>query len=311
MKTCGWWLTFCCAALLSAYGTPSASAQAVDRALSASLTAGESCTVAGDCSAGEVCCLAGFLGTCTALQPGAACPLPDLVVDADTALASLSLSSELFSEGSCAIEEGCVSAPGTRRLLRFGTETANLGDTDIILGDPSGQPGFEFSACHGHYHFEGYAEYQLLTLTGQVAASGHKQAFCLLDSVRVRSDAAVSPRYNCEFQGIQAGWSDVYGADLDCQWVDVTNVPPGGYRLRIIVNPERTLPESNFDNNVAEIALTITSNGEVIAGLPAVPGLTYWGMFLLAAGLSGLGQWAKRASCASRNVKSSRLPSWW
>ena len=41
----------------------------------------------------------------------------------------------------------------------------------------------------------------------------------------------------CSDQGIQAGWADVYGAHLDCQWIDVTDVPAGIYTLEIEVNP--------------------------------------------------------------------------
>jgi hypothetical protein len=49
----------------------------------------------------------------------------------------------------------------------------------------------------------------------------------------------------------------VYGSGLDCQWVDITSVPNGDYLLRISINPDRVLPESNFDNNVAEVPVRI------------------------------------------------------
>ncbi|HKO93574.1 MAG TPA: lysyl oxidase family protein, partial [Polyangiaceae bacterium] len=128
------------------------------------------CSSNADCAAGQTCCPGGFLGTCQALAPGAACVLPDLTVDAETARASMFFSFQDFPPGSCALEEGCVDGPGRRRLLSFATETANIGGSDIVLGNPETTPGFEFAACHGHYHFEGYAEYQLLDATGSVAA---------------------------------------------------------------------------------------------------------------------------------------------
>jgi hypothetical protein len=210
------------------------------------------------CSAGQVCCIAGLVGSCLTLEPGAACPLPDLTISAESALASLSVKSEFFALDSCAVKEACVAHPGQRRLLRFSTTTPNIGEIDLVLGDPASGKGFEYGACHGHYHFTGYARYELLDSTGSVVADGRKQAFCLLDSEPVGlPGAAATPRYHCGFQGLQRGWADTYADNLDCQWLDVTDVPDGQYSLRLSVNPDRILPESDFSNNVVEIPVTI------------------------------------------------------
>jgi hypothetical protein len=226
------------------------------------------CDADSDCAAGQTCCLAGFLGTCRLLGAGESCPLPDLTVSDAAAISSLRISTENFAAASCALVEGCVDAPGERRLLRFSTQTPNLGTADMVLGDPTEVPGFEFSACHGHYHFEGYAAYELTDASGTVVATGHKQAFCLLDSNRVLSTASTTPRFSCSFQGIQAGWADTYGSGLDCQWVDITDVPAGDYQLRIEINPEHTLPESDYSNNAVSIPVTIPgppTPGDVLA----------------------------------------------
>jgi len=230
------------------------------------------CATDADCGSGQTCCLAGFLGTCRALAPGEACPLPDLTVSDTAALQSMSIGTEIFNPGSCAIFEGCVAAPGARRLLRFSTQTPNIGQADMILGDPTSTGGFEFSTCHNHYHFNGYAAYELLDKAGTVVATGHKQAFCLLDLSPMPGTSS-APRYHCGFQGISAGWSDVYGSGLDCQWVDITGVPAGSYRLRITINGDRTLPESNYDNNMIEVPVTITPDvppppGDPLAACP-------------------------------------------
>jgi hypothetical protein len=44
---------------------------------------------------------------------------------------------------------------------------------------------------------------------------------------------------------------------LDCQWVDVTNVPAGNYFLEITVNPDQILLESNYGNNTSTIPVTL------------------------------------------------------
>ncbi|MEM9453663.1 MAG: lysyl oxidase family protein [Myxococcota bacterium] len=169
-----------------------------------------------------------------------------------------------FSEGDCEIYEGCVPEPGFRRLLRFDTRTPNAGSQDLVMGVPSNHPDlFHYSECHDHYHFDGYAYYDLLDLNGTVVATGHKQAFCLLDwTPWAWSDFGGD--YTCSNQGISLGWEDVYGSYLDCQYVDITDVPPGDYLLRVAVNlplPGTTvapLVERNYDNNVLEVPVTIT-----------------------------------------------------
>jgi hypothetical protein len=238
------------------------------------------CTTDSQCGTGETCCMAGFLGTCRTLAPGAACPLPDLTISVETAMSSMYIDHETFAPTSCALVEGCVDGAGDRRLLRFSTQTPNVGAADMIMGDPTTAPGFEFSACHGHYHFEGYANYELIDSLGAVAATGHKQAFCLLDLAAMPGTTS-PPRYHCSFQGISAGWSDVYGAGLDCQWVDITAVAPGAYTLRITINGEHTLPESDYSNNQIEVPVTIG------ADVPPVPGDP---LSACATGQSGLGR---------------------
>lgn len=255
-------------------GTLDVAAFELELAVQAPAAPSPVCSSNSDCAAGQTCCQGGFLGTCQNLALGAACSLPDLVVSAETARASLSSEFRAFPPGSCALEEGCVDGAGVRRLLRFSTQTANVGGSDIVLGDPGGTPGFEFAPCHGHFHFEGYAEYQLLDATGAVAAAGHKQAFCLLDSESVGVPGApASPRFHCQFQGIQRGWSDVYGSGLDCQWVDITAVPPGDYTLRIRVNPDRVIEEADYTNNSAEVPVRIDDTDALAACSDSARGL--------------------------------------
>lgn len=216
------------------------------------------CSSDAECGDAQVCCIAGRYGTCLSLDVGQTCPLPDLTVSAEAAAASFLIDEEVFPPDSCAIEEGCVTAAGRRRLLRFATMTPNIGEADLVLGRPEGTSGFEYAACHGHYHFEGYARYELVDRGGAIVATGHKQAFCLLDSARVDIPGApAAPRFHCEFQGIQRGWADIYDAVLDCQWVDITDVPEGEYLLRISINPERIIAESDFGNNTVEIPVAL------------------------------------------------------
>ena len=213
----------------------------------------DACPPASQCFGG-ICCP---LGTSCA---GGACALPDLTIDADQVGASAKVTIESFAADACEIVEGCIGAPGERTLLRFDLETPNVGAGDLELGVPGDAALFTYSDCHGHYHFNGYADYKLLDAAMNVVGTGHKQAFCLLDLEQVDPNASPTQKYNCDFQGIQAGWADVYSRDLPCQWVDVTGVAPGDYLLEVTVNGEQVLGEASYDNNHVLVPVTVPAN---------------------------------------------------
>jgi hypothetical protein len=185
------------------------------------------------------------------------CLLADLIIDEAYAQQTAELDTFNFQQGSCSFFEGCIAALGQRTLLRFSLRTPNAGIGDLFLGDPTGNDLFVYSPCHDHFHFEGYARYRLLDLEMNEVATGHKQAFCLLDFEQLSPNANPVAQYDCGWQGIQAGWADTYDKDLPCQWVDVTDVPPGQYLLEVIVNGDHTLGESDYTNNYALIPVTI------------------------------------------------------
>jgi hypothetical protein len=219
------------------------------------------CTPA--CAATECCSPRDGRFSCLPRHADGSCPAADIFIDPDQIEGRTSIEWQEFRDDSCEIAEACVGGTGMRRLLRFDTWTPNIGEADLFLGrTPAGGTStetFSWSACHGHHHFDSYAEYELLTPGACcVAGSGHKQAFCLIDLARhdssVGSDRAA---YNCGYQGIQRGWQDVYSAGLDCQFVDVTDVPAGDYILRIRVNVEHILLESDYSNNEINVPVHI------------------------------------------------------
>ena len=159
--------------------------------------------------------------------------------------------------------------PRARRLLQYCANASPLrGDgrfsdrwlrRDLIVGVPPAQgvsdARFSWSACHGHHHFNGYAQYELLDGDAVVVA-GRKQAFCILDTFQ-RDLAQPSHGYNCTNQGLTAGWGDIYTRSLPCQWLDVTELPAGTYTLRVTINPDQLLPESDLTNNVYTKEVTL------------------------------------------------------
>ena len=184
------------------------------------------------------------------------CPMPDLWVSEDRLTGSLFQEERNFNTQSCELLEGCVNGTGSRKLLRFDTTTPNTGVGDMHFGDPgSASDLFVWSPCHSHYHFDTYAYYDLRDADNNIVATGHKQAFCLMDFEPWTEGGR--GEYGCGYQGIAAGWADTYSAYLDCQWVDVTDVPPGDYLLTVRVNYERFVAESDYDNNSVQVPVTV------------------------------------------------------
>ncbi len=164
-----------------------------------------------------------------------------------------------FDPNDCTVLEGCVDA-GTRRLLMFTSQTRNVGAADLVLGDPSTNSLFVYYACHNHYHYQGFAEYRLRDMNSNLVVRGHKLGFCVEDVTRWDASASQNTRYDCNYQGIQRGWADVYSEDVPCQWLDITGLPGGTYILEMEVNPDHSLAESSYDNNLVQMEVTFDSD---------------------------------------------------
>jgi len=190
--------------------------------------------------------------------------LPDLTIDEARLQSSAVVKTAVFKSTDCAIVEGMINSTGKHKLLRFDVATPNIGTADMFLGDPTtnpvdanGHPLFIYSPCHRHYHFNGYALYELLNASDVPILTGRKQAFCLEDFAKYFTNPGPS-KYTCSYQGITVGWQDIYTSNLDGQWLDVTTILPGTYKLHVTINPDKSLTESNYDNNTATVPVTIS-----------------------------------------------------
>ncbi|XP_018945107.2 lysyl oxidase-like 5a [Cyprinus carpio] len=194
--------------------------------------------------------------------------LPDLIPDPYYIQAASYIQRVQMYSLRCAAEENCLSSSAYnsrvrdldyRVLLRFPQRVKNQGTADFLPVKPHHQ--WEWHSCHQHYHsVDAFSNYDLLdATTGRKVAEGHKASFCLEDT---SCDPGLRRRYACtaHTQGLGPGCYDTYNANIDCQWIDITDVSPGDYILKVTVNPGFQVQESDFSNNVARCDIRYTGS---------------------------------------------------
>lgn len=199
--------------------------------------------------------------------PNPLCQAPDLTIVQSQFISSLSLGTENAPMGDCRVVEHCLTGYGTRTVINFDTYIKNIGNLDYYIGGPGSQPGqFTTNNCHGHPHYEGYAEYRLYKADGTIIPIGFKNGFCVLDYDGCPDGGTA--KFTCGNMGISKQCGDIYHAGLDCQWVDITDVDTGNYVLAAKVNWDHSPDalghyESTYTNNWAQACIKITKVGNV------------------------------------------------
>jgi Lysyl oxidase len=142
---------------------------------------------------------------------------------------------------------------------------------------------YETAPLHQHWHLMEFERLQLRSPNGRTVVSDRKNGFCLGDRYRTRDQPQNSardsdtdtPEYRlaeylqdnvCAYKdpsatevkvGISVGSGDDYAYDVDFQWLDITRVPSGVYDLVNTVNANRTLHETNYNNNSSSMAISL------------------------------------------------------
>jgi hypothetical protein len=136
---------------------------------------------------------------------------------------------------------------------------------------PAGE--VEFHAVHGHFHYSSFATTELWRSNRQGAklgraplSDGRKVSFCVAD-IRIDkwAEKGDGPRTyyapDCLFpassdgvldhfkQGLTPGWADVYDWYIPDQYIEVSGVPDGYYRLEFCADPDNSIEEEDEDNN--------------------------------------------------------------
>jgi hypothetical protein len=190
-----------------------------------------------------------------------------------------------------------IEDTGTRKLLRFNSTIVNIGDGPFeVTGrrpdtnttemtstqriydsngdyrDRSNTATFFYSGDgHEHWHVKDLEHYELFALDGSGnPREGVKNGFCFYDNHNWGSN---EPEYyrqaGCEpgnpsalkvTMGMSRGWGDTYRYNLPTQYIDITGLPNGRYRLQITADEGGWFLESDETNNLSWADLQITGN---------------------------------------------------
>ncbi len=125
---------------------------------------------------------------------------------------------------------------------------------------------------HSHWHIRDVVRYTLIPLADDEDVRDrriNKIGFCIYDNVRRanRPGQPVRPQYRpggCGQEssttlrmGLSVGWGDLYEWTLPGQYLSLTGLPPGDYRLLGEANPEGVFYEQRDDNNVVYVDLRL------------------------------------------------------
>ncbi len=191
--------------------------------------------------------------------------------------------------------------PDGRRLLRFSsivvnkgvgrfeargqrpsTATSTMTVRQRIYNDAGGYRSVPTDAImyysgdgHDHWHVRDLQRFTLTRLdNGVKVGTGAKRGFCFFDNYRYGSTR--NPFYTLAGgacgsygdlrvrMGLSVGWGDIYTWDLPGQYINITQLTAGNYRLRGVADPSNWFQETNNTNNRTWVDLRITSNGVTV-----------------------------------------------
>jgi hypothetical protein len=191
----------------------------------------------------------------------------DLSIQMSGSLKELRLSNTIWNAGPGPLELRPENAGGiTTAYQRIFSHDA---DGVPYLAQENAIGTFAFHGSHGHWHFEGFALYEILEVTtegrvGAVLRSGEKVSFCIIPTTFITSNLEHSGwgnSYSCgenALQGLPVGYGDTYTSGLSGQSINITGLPDGIYWLRSTADFEDRIDERRDANNSAKVKIQIT-----------------------------------------------------
>jgi len=169
------------------------------------------------------------------------------------------------------------SSTSTDWVVKQRIYTASGGPTDVVVPVTLVWGG----DGHNHWHVKDIDKFVLRDKGNtQDLRYGEKHGFCFEDNTSYRdwpqngtNGAPRNPVYvppkACSVNqqstlttqhGLSVGWSDTYPSTLPDQYIDVTGLPDGQYRLNATADADNKFQETNEGNNTASAVIQITGN---------------------------------------------------
>jgi hypothetical protein len=209
--------------------------------------------------------------------------LPDLVARAPWDVAVRRAGDEhrlVFASAAVNVGAGPLEVVGERPDTSVPTmqadQVARLGNGSTRRHEGVGALHYVVSDDHQHWHLLGFMRYELRRASGGGAVlRDRKTGFCLGDRFDTRRRLPGKPRKavfrgQCGLrqtgslrvrEGISVGYGDDYRAELEGQYLDLTGVPAGRYRLVHTVDEDGLLRERTHANNVAWVLVRLSWRG--------------------------------------------------
>lgn len=189
------------------------------------------------------------------------------------------------------------NTPDGRALLRFSATIVNIGAGRFELSASRPDVSSEFDVSqriynadgssverptsaelvyggdgHNHWHVRNLETYEVSRIDGGGDdGTGAKAGFCFSDDVAYRLALPGAPkstqyrRSQCGTRssvaltmGLSVGWGDRYPYTLPDQYVEITGLDSGKYRLRATADESNWFKEADDDNNRTWVDLTLT-----------------------------------------------------
>lgn len=139
---------------------------------------------------------------------------------------------------------------------------------------------------HNHFHVRSLTLAKIQTPDGKTTLRTiRKIGFCFLDSYRYGSTQPAF--FNSDFHvcqpspngrvpmGVSVRWADIYRSTIAHQWIDITGLPNGEYRIKVIADPPwetgGKFLESNEANNRGWTNIRISGTSVTVLSRSARP----------------------------------------
>jgi hypothetical protein len=118
---------------------------------------------------------------------------------------------------------------------------------------------YEENPTHTHWHYKGFDRFQLRRVSDYaIVTHDHKQGFCMPDPVfDTRYCESNKPNALFVQEGLSPGYTDTYHANVEGQYLDVTDVPAGQYYLINWVNADKSLLERSYQDNLSALRIRL------------------------------------------------------